>query len=231
MKTLVITAATRGEIAPLENYLRKNFSEFSTSSFQLQNLSVHILISGIGIVETAYKLMHRLNNLKPDAWIQIGIGGAVDKSLEIGNVYAIESEMLYGFGAQDKDGRILDPFHLGWMDQNEFPFKNGKLFCPYAAYITNLEKASGMTTLFAHGHAEEIEKIAGHSHGQIENMEGMPYFYVSLMESIPFLSLRAISNIVESRDKSKWQIEKAIDALNTKMITLLNEDLSLLFNS
>ena len=231
MKTLIITAATHAEIASLESYLKNNFSEISPAVFKLQDVNIHVLITGIGILETIYTLMQQLNSFRPDAWIQLGIGGAVDKSLDIGNVYAIESEMLYGFGAQDRDGMILDQFHLGWRDANEFPYTDGKLLCPFATKISNLQNASGMTSLFAHGRTEEIEKITSHPHGQIENMEGMPFFYVSLMENIPFVSLRAISNVVESRDKSKWQIDKAVKALNAKVIAFINHDLDLLIKT
>jgi futalosine hydrolase len=48
----------------------------------------------------------------------------------------------------------------------------------------------------------------------IETMESAAFFYVCLQEKIPFLALRAISNKVEPRDKSKWNIPLAMQNLS-----------------
>ena len=60
-------------------------------------------------------------------------------------------------------------------------------------------------------------------HGQIENMEGAAFFYVSLMKRIPFLSIRAVSNYVESRDTSKWDIKLAVNRLRDETLELLKK--------
>jgi futalosine hydrolase len=43
------------------------------------------------------------------------------------------------------------------------------------------------------------------------------------MENIPFLQLRTISNYVEVRDKSKWNIPLAVTNLNNTLLALLQE--------
>ena len=202
----------------------KNAVNHAPGLFQLNNVEIEILISGIGILNTTYSLMDYLTTHKPDAWIQAGIGGAFDRSLEIGEVYLIESEMLMDYGAQDKDGRIINQFELGWANADEFPFSDGKMLCPYISSEISIPFASGMTSIHSHGFQETIDRIDKGLHGQVESMEGAAFFYVSLMKNIPFLSLRSISNFVESRDTSKWNIPLAINIINAKLITLLKEN-------
>jgi futalosine hydrolase len=52
-------------------------------------------------------------------------------------------------------------------------------------------------------------------------MEGAAFHYVCLLEKAPFAQVRAISNYVETRDKSKWQIPTAIQSLNQWAISFL----------
>jgi futalosine hydrolase len=48
-------------------------------------------------------------------------------------------------------------------------------------------------------------------------MEGASFFYVCTLEKIPFLSLRAISNRIESRKRNKWNIPLALHNLTEKL--------------
>ena len=56
-------------------------------------------------------------------------------------------------------------------------------------------------------------------------MEGASFFAACDNNINNYLQIRAISNYVENRDKSKWQMPLAIKNLNEYLITLLNNDL------
>ena len=45
-------------------------------------------------------------------------------------------------------------------------------------------------------------------------MEGTAFFYACLLEQIPFLEIRAISNRVEARNRANWDIPLVIAHLN-----------------
>lgn len=218
-RKITIISATEKEIDPLLNYLKKHAEHQSFQTYQLHGLLIDILYSGIGILQTTFSLMDYLSHRHPDGWIQAGIGGAFDPSLAIGDVYQVNTEIISGFGAEDKDGIIMDPFVLGWSHPDNFPFTGGLLACPYTS-VTELQIASGMTTFFAHGHAPHIEQLKSQAHGQIENMEGAAFFYISLLKKIPFLSIRSISNLVETRDTAQWKMDLAITNLNDVIIEL-----------
>ncbi len=217
-KRITLVAATEQEIAPFMAYLHEKGIAHSPKTFEIQGLSIDIVITGIGTLNTTYQLMAYLQEAHSDGWIQIGIGGALDTALGIGEVFQIKSEMIYGEGAEDKDGNLLNPFALGWIKGDENPFSNGLLSCPYRSLV---KEATGMTTFYAHGATTAIEKLKKSPYGQIENMEGAPFFYISLMKKIPFLSIRSISNLVASRDKSNWNIPLAITNSNQTIIQLL----------
>ena len=57
---------------------------------------------------------------------------------------------------------------------------------------------------------------------QIESMEGGALHYVGILTNTPFLQIRAISNEVGQRDKSRWQLEKALNGLTTTTLQLLD---------
>jgi futalosine hydrolase len=44
-----------------------------------------------------------------------------------------------------------------------------------------------------------------------------------MMEKIPFIQLRGISNQVGERDKSNWKITESIALLNEHLIKLINQ--------
>ena len=219
---IAFVAATEKEIEPLLRYLQVHAEQQSFQTFQLHGLMIDIIYTGVGILKTTYTLMDYLSHRHPDGWIQAGIGGAFDQSLSIGEVYQVKSELLSGFGAEDKDGSILDPFSLGWNDPDRFPFSAGVLECSYDSFLP-LTKATGMTTFHAHGNQTQIELLRKQVNSQIENMEGAAFFYISLLKKIPFLSIRSISNVVEARDTNKWKIPLAVDNLNAYLLQMLEK--------
>ena len=54
-------------------------------------------------------------------------------------------------------------------------------------------------------------------------MEGAALHYVCLMENIPFLQLRAVSNFVGERNKANWEIGEAIHHLNEKLKSIIQQ--------
>jgi futalosine hydrolase len=57
----------------------------------------------------------------------------------------------------------------------------------------------------------------------IESMEGAALHYVCLMEKIPFLQVRSISNYIGERNKKNWDMKTSIENLNNELILFLNK--------
>jgi futalosine hydrolase len=54
-------------------------------------------------------------------------------------------------------------------------------------------------------------------------MEGAGLHYVALMEKLPFLQIRSVSNFIGERDKTKWEMKKSITNLNRALQQLITK--------
>ena len=80
-----------------------------------------------------------------------------------------------------------------------------------------LKPVKAITVNTATGSEITRKKLIKKFNPDIETMEGATFFYICARENIPFLAIRAISNRVEPRDKSKWNIQLALDNLSEKL--------------
>jgi futalosine hydrolase len=55
----------------------------------------------------------------------------------------------------------------------------------------------------------------------VESMEGAALHYVCLMEKIPFLQIRSVSNYIGDRNKKNWNLKESIINLNNELTSLL----------
>jgi len=55
-----------------------------------------------------------------------------------------------------------------------------------------------------------------------ESMEGAVLHYVCLMETVPFVQIRSISNYIGERNKKKWDMMDSIANLNDTLIKTIN---------
>ncbi|KKO19734.1 MAG: hypothetical protein BROFUL_01556 [Candidatus Brocadia fulgida] len=62
-------------------------------------------------------------------------------------------------------------------------------------------------------------------------MEGAAFFYACLMERIPCLQIRTISNYIEDRNKGRWNVPLAIDNLNTIALNIIHHNYLALMQS
>jgi futalosine hydrolase len=214
MKVLV-TAATQQEIKPLTNWLEEEV----TIKGQIE---VEVMITGIGMFSTAYHLGKYFAKNRPDLAIQAGIAGSFQHTWPIGETVAIEQEVLGDLGAEDND-QFKDLFDIGLWATDMPPFTHNYLLNTLPGFASGLRKAKGVTVNLVSGSAATIARLEQKYQPDIESMEGAAFHYCCLMENIPFLQLRTISNYVEIRDKSKWNIPLAVKNLNNTLRTLLQE--------
>lgn len=217
---LLITSATWNEIKPLEDFLQE-----LDEAKRLREHAVEICIAGVGGSQTAFHLGKILSTGKWDLAIQLGICGSFKKEFQIGRTVNVVEECFADLGAEDNE-TFLDVFQMGLLDANKFPFENGKLLNTTAVSIPGLEqlpKAKGISVNKVHGNEQSIKQVTAKYHGEVESMEGAAFFYCCKMLSVPFLQVRTISNFVENRDKSKWDISLAIKNLNEAAKKIIDE--------
>jgi futalosine hydrolase len=186
--------------------------------------NVTVADTGIGTVSTTYRLAKLLKD-KYDLVLNIGIAGSFSEKLTAGEVVAVYSETFGDFGLAGKDG-FSTCFEENIIPADMFPYSNGVLRSENAWKISSdlsIPAVRGITNNTVSGEESLIKRMKDKFSPEIETMEGAAFFYVCLMENVSFAEIRAISNMVEARDKSKWNIPLAIKNLSDKVNSCLEK--------
>lgn len=184
--------------------------------------SIDYLQTGIGMVTTAFSLGKILANQHYDLAINIGIAGAFDRSINLGEVVEVSSDKFSELGVEDGN-TFSNLEEMGLVQRNEFPFVDSNIHASDLKLNLGFKKVSGITVNTVHGNKKSIEGIVNRLNPEVESMEGAAFFYACKMSSLKCIQLRAISNYVEKRDKSKWEIDLAFDNLANHTIAVLNK--------
>ena len=222
---ILIVSATYLEIEPLLTHF--NFIEQPNQKLRKYNYKNHhidVLIPGVGMTYTAYWLGKTLNNKLYDAAINLGLAGTFVNDIKIGQVVNVHSDRIAELGAEDGE-KFLSLIDMDLIEDEDFSLQNGEMInsIPLENEFTKtLKKVSAITVNTTHGEENSIENIKKLFNPQIETMEGAAFFYACLLEGIPCLQLRAVSNKVERRNKENWDIKLAVKNLTDASLTLLN---------
>lgn len=216
---ILVTAATRQEIQPFLDRLAR--------MGRTNGSHIDVLISGIGLMHTAWHLGRQLARQRPDIAIQAGIGGCFSHQRPLGEVVIIEREQLGDLGVEDQD-TYKDLFDIGLWPADLPPFEERSLVNDLKGLplVPDLPKASAISVNTVSGQQPTIDRLLQKYAPDMESMEGAAFHYGCLLEKVPFLQLRSISNYVEVRDKSKWNIPLAIKQLNETLIAYITQLIS-----
>jgi futalosine hydrolase len=220
VKVLVV-AATPFEIMPFEAFLKQHFVAHGPASYQFGPLNITLLITGVGLTATAFALGQTLAVQRFDLAINAGICGAINPTLNPGEVVHIIRESFGDLGAEESDGSFTDIFGLGLAEADKQPFRGGCLHNDSGAGFEFLPAVRGISVNEVHGYAASIEKLRSRTDADVESMEGAAFFYACILSNTPFLEIRAISNYVEPRNRDNWNVPLAIDGLNRVMTEMI----------
>lgn len=188
--------------------------------YRYGKFEISLLITGIGSIATAWAMKQWLSaNEKPDLAINAGIAGSYKDEFEPGDVVMPVSDCFADSGIEDGD-TFLTLAEAGLVEDNEFPFKNGLLIADNS-HITKmknlLKPVRAITVNTATGSEPTRVKLEKKFNPDIETMESATFFYICSVENISFLAVRSISNRVEARNKSRWNISLALNNLSNKL--------------
>ena len=222
MKILII-AATWMEVKLLADEFeflgeKSNFLK----KYQLADIAIDILIAGIGTTFTTFHLTNTLQQNNYQLVFNIGIAGSLSRELKIGQVVNVVSEEFADLGIEKKE-EFLTLFETGFIDSNEFPFEGGLLKASGGNGMLDFIKVRGITTNKSHGRSSSIAEINEKFSAHIESMEGAAVFYVCSWLGVSCYQIRAISNFVEPRDSSHWNIPLALENLKTGVLNVLTK--------
>lgn len=191
-------------------------------NFTYKGSEIDILVSGIGTTFTTFHLTNTLASKEYSQVINIGIAGSLSREFKIGQVVNVASEEFADLGIEDR-GEFLTLFDSGFLLADEFPFKDGILKNNSVEFDSGLPLVRGITSNKSSGCQPGINELFTKFNAHIESMEGAAVFYVCKWMGVPFLEIRAISNYIEPRDSSKWDIPLALENLNRSVLKVLDE--------
>lgn len=213
---ILIVSATQFEVKPLLGFLGIALPSpgMNHANIDFENKEIEVLITGVGMVNTAL-MMERYGSDSYDLVMNVGVCGAFDRKLELGQLVNVTKDSLSELGAEDGE-EFLTYDKLDLPGEHIFLNKTSDQF----PGLDVLPKVSGITVNTVHGKEASIERIKKLYPVEVESMEGAAFF-ASCGNAKNYVQIRAISNYVERRDKSKWQMPLAIKNLNDFLITFI----------
>ena len=227
MDTVIITAATAGELAVL---VRKTGAQQFNSRlpvdlyvFTAGGKRIIFAETGIGKALAASATTALINGFSPDMILNTGCAGAYAVSgLKAGGLALATSEFFADDGVETPGG---------WQSLEEMGFalweRNGRCFgneIPLTASLVEkarriadrdgfqLKAGKFLTVSTCSGSRMRGDTLAKRYGGICENMEGAAVALIAAIYGIPCMEVRGISNLVEDRDLSRWNIPSAVAA-------------------
>jgi futalosine hydrolase len=221
---ILVAAATAAEVAPLMAAAGiDDTSSVRPSRGRIAHHEIDLLITGVGMVATAFWSATALVRASYDLAFNLGLCGAFDRTLALGSVAHVTSDRFSELGAEDGDGFLTLP-ELGLMQADEHPFRGGAIVNhtpPAIAALHRLPGVSGITVNTVHGRDASIAEVARRHAPQVESMEGAAFMYACSIAAVPYAQVRAVSNLVERRNRAAWQIGPAVAALSAAAIEIV----------
>ena len=211
-KNILVVAATAKEINP--------FIEL-TRTGEINNTD--ILITGIGLTASTYHLAKQLALKKYDLIIQAGVAGSFDLRIPLGAVVAVKQDTIADQSVIELQ-KLKTLFDLKLVPQDQYPYKKGWLINPNKEVFKkiNVKNVKGVSVNQISTSKQMIKFYRDVFDPVTESMEGAALHYVCLLENIPFVQIRSISNYIGERNKQKWDMMDSIANLNATLIKTIN---------
>jgi len=210
-KNILVVAATAKEINP--------FIEL-TRTGDINNAD--ILISGIGLAASTYHLAKQSSLKKYDLVIQAGVAGCFDLQIPLGAVVAVKQDAIADQSVVELE-RLKTLFDLNLVPQDQYPYKKGWLINTNKEVLkkTKLKTVKGISVNQISTSKQMIKFYRDVFDPVTESMEGAALHYVCLMENVPFVQIRSISNYIGERNKKKWDMMDSIMNLNDSLMRII----------
>jgi futalosine hydrolase len=164
-----------------------------------------VLVTGVGMVATAARSARALATTRYDVALNLGICGSFDPAIAPGTVVHVVADQLAELGAEDGEAFLtLRDLQLDGASEivNDAP--------PASAALAALPAVRGITVNTVHGSERSIDAVVRRCRPQVESMEGAAFMYACRMSGVPFAQVRAVSNVVERRNRAAWRMEDAV---------------------
>lgn len=177
------------------------------------------------MVATASWCSRALSRAHYDLALNLGVCGSFDPALPPGTVVHVVRDRLAELGAEDGEQFLtLDDLGLGGGEAQ--PHVSGIMVNaspPALPRLQGLPAVTAITVNTVHGEESSIAAVVERLHPQVESMEGAAFMYSCLIHGVPFAQVRAVSNMVERRNRAAWQLPLAVHSVCDAAFDILDD--------
>jgi futalosine hydrolase len=210
---VLVVAATEAEVSPFVTGLRRVSAVGPrVTRYQGGSHEIDVLISGVGMVATATWCSRVLSAEQFDVALDLGVCGSFKPEIFPGSVVHVVSDRVAELGAEDGDA-FLTIQQMKLLGDDEYPFTGGRLVNaspPVLGPLSKMRAVDGITVNTVHGNDDSIARVTRRFSPDVETMEGAAFMYACLIQGVPFAQVRAVSNMVERRNRAAWKLDEAI---------------------
>jgi futalosine hydrolase len=204
---------------------------------RIHGQAVCLTHGGIGKAAAAAATITLLHYCRPEALLLFGCGGAYPHSgLEIGDLALAETEIFgdegvltpHGFDDLAAMGLPMrqgdESFFNSWPTDEPLQERSRPTLLDVAGKQgIKLATGSFVTVSTCTGTTARAIQIEQRTGGICENMEGAAVALACRQLSVPLLEMRGISNLVEDRDTSRWDLAAGMTVAQQAVIGLLQK--------
>jgi len=174
-----------------------------------------VLAGGVGSVVAAVNTTKALAAAEYSLVICTGIGGGFPGRTEVGSLVVGTEIVAADLGAETLDGfNSLEELGFGFTRIQSDTRLVERVTKALRAAKLPVDTGPVLTVSTVTGTAETAVELAARVTGaSAEAMEGFGVGVAALVQGLPVLEIRAISNMVGPRDRSAWQIKEALAVL------------------
>jgi len=224
-KKIAVIAATFQEASGLIETCKARFltlkSPWDMYAASWGTKEILISVTGIGLANTAAATVELVHVFQPDIIVSTGCAGAYPGSgLSLGDIAVATSEILADTGVAVPGGWLsLEEMGLPLLERNGKHYYNEIPLSPILTeHVSELATRRGqtlkmgkfLTVSTCSGTAARGEELFRRFNGICESMEGAAAALIAARYGVDCLEIRGVSNHVEDRDLSRWNIGLAV---------------------
>jgi futalosine hydrolase len=221
---ILLAAATQGEVAGIAGRLSPLWTAAGpVRTYRCGAHEVDVLVTGVGMIATAAWCSRALTSARYGLALNAGLCGSFRPQLALGDVVHVVSDGLPELGAEDGDS-FLNVHQLQLLGEDDPPFTGGRLVNvrpPRNPALEQLSAVAGITVNTVHGRESTIDDVRRRLNPDVESMEGAAFMYCCLIHEVPFAQVRAVSNVVERRNRDAWRVPEALARLRDAAVAIV----------
>ncbi len=228
IRNILIVAATRLELEPLlQEWSVGPLPTGKVTSIIQKQMPVDILITGPGMVATAF-FLGKLRGLHEYSMVlNAGIAGSFNKALNIGDVVHVSTDCFSELGSWHQE-RFSPMYDMGMAEDYRPAFLKGSNIIqnnnpPALTAVAELPVAKGVTVNSIKGIPWDATLAGFDYQPDIETMEGAAFFFACMSKNVPCLQIRSISNGIENSLSESWDIPAAVASLQKTILKIVDE--------